>query len=149
MRFVTSLTLFAALLLTACGGAEGPEARIRATIDRLAEAGEAGEIAPFGDAIADDYADLRGNDRRTALLTLRGVMLRSGGRLLVFADTESVTLITDDLAEARVRARFAGADLDRFALETAVYRFVLTFERDGRDWQIVSARWAPGDGEPR
>lgn len=149
MRFVTSLTLLAALVLTACGGGDSPEARIRATIERLAEAGEAGEIAPFGDAIADDYADLRGNDRRSALLTLRGVMLRSTGKLLVFADTESVTLVTDALAEASVRVRFAGADLDRFALETAAYRFVLTFERDGRDWQIVSARWARGDGDPR
>ncbi len=149
MRFVTSLTLVAALALAACGGSDSPESRIRATIDELAEAGEAGEIAPFGDAIADDYADLRSNDRRTVLMTLRGIMLRSSGQLLVFADTESVTMITDDLAEASVRVRFAGADLDRFALETAVYRFVLTFERDGGDWMIVSARWAEGDGEPR
>lgn len=149
MRFVTSLTLCALFALTACGGGDGPEARIRATIDGLAEAAEAGEIAPFGDAIADDYADLRTYDRRTVLLTLRGIMLRSSDRLLVFADTESVTLITDDLAEASVRVRFAGADLGRFALETSVYRFVLTFERDGRDWKIVSARWAEGDGDPR
>lgn len=149
MRFVTTLSLLLALACTACGGGEGPEAEIRAQIAALADAAEAGKIAPFGDAISRDYADLRGNDRRQVLLTLRGIMLRSSGRLAVFPDVEQVTLITDDFAEARVRTRFAGADLDRFALETAVYRFVVSFERDGRDWQIVSARWAPGDEEPR
>ena len=149
MRFVTSLTVLLALAVAACGGSEGPEARIRAQVDALAEAAEAGEIAPFADAIADDYADLRGNDRRTVLLRLRGAMLRASGSLAVFPDIEQVTLITDDLAEARVRVRFAGADFDRLSLETAVYRFVVGFERDGREWRIVSARWASGDDEPR
>lgn len=149
MRFVTSLTLVAALALTACGGDDSPEAQIRATIDGLAEAAEAGEIGPFRSAIADDYADLRAHDKRAALQIVRVVMLRSSGRLLVFADTESVAMITDELAEASVRVRFAGADLDRLALETSVYRFELTFERDGGDWKIVSARWAEGDGDPR
>ncbi len=149
MRFVTSLTLCAALALAACGGGDSPEARIRATIDGLAEAAEASKIGPFRDAIADDYADLRQHDKNAALNIVRVVMLRSSGRLLVFADTESVSMITDDLAEASVRVRFAGADLDRLALETAVYQFVLTFERDGSDWKIVSARWAEGDGDPR
>ena len=149
MRFVTALTLCAFVAMAGCGDGGSPEARIRALVDGLAEAAEAGEIGPFADAIAPDYADLRGNDRRAALMTLRGVMLRTGGTLLVFPDTESVTLITTDLAEASVRVRFAGADLDRLALETAVYRFVLTLERDGGDWRIVSARWAAGDDEPR
>ncbi len=149
MRFVTALTLFLSLSLAACGGSEGPEEKIRAQIAALAEAAEDGEIGPFSDAIADDYADLRGNDRRQALMTVRGVMLRAGGGLAVFPDVQQVTLITDDLAEARVRTRFADADLDRFALQTAVYTFLVTFERDGGDWLIVSARWAPGDDEPR
>ena len=149
MRFVTALTLFLSLSLAACGGSEGPEEKIRAQIAALAEAAEDGEIGPFGDAIADDYADLRGNDRRQALMTVRGVMLRAGGGLAVFPDVQQVTLITDDLAEARVRTRFTDADLDRFALQTAVYTFLVTFERDGGDWLIVSARWAPGDDEPR
>ena len=149
MRFVTALTLCACVAMAGCGDGESTEARIRALVDGLAEAAEAGEIEPFADAIARDYADLRGNDRRAVLMTLRGVMLRTGDRLLVFPDTESVTPITADLAEASVRVRFAGADLDRLALETAVYRFVLTLERDGGDWRIVSARWAEGDGDPR
>ncbi|MEO0614700.1 MAG: hypothetical protein AAFY69_01055 [Pseudomonadota bacterium] len=149
MRFVTALTLSLYVCLAACGGSEGPEEKIRARISALAEAAEDGEVGPFSDAIAGDYADLRGNDRRQALMIVRGVMLRAGGRLAVFPDVEQVTLITDDLAEARVRTRFAGADLDRFALETAVYTFLVTFERDGSDWLIVSARWAPGDDKPR
>ncbi|MEL6448658.1 MAG: hypothetical protein AAFQ62_11975 [Pseudomonadota bacterium] len=149
MRFVTALTLALCLLLAACGGSEGPEEKIRAQIATLAEAAEDGEMGPFGDAIEDDYADLRGNDRRQALMIVRGVMLRAGGSLGVFPDVQQITLITDDLAEARVRTRFAGASLERFALETAVYTFLVTFERDGSDWRIVSARWAPGDDEPR
>ena len=149
MRFVTVLTLCACVALAGCGRDDSDEAQIRALVDALAEAAEAGDIDPFADAIARDYADLRGNDRRAALLTLRGVMLRTNGRLLVFADTESVTMVTGDLAEARIRVRFAGAEFDRLALQTAVYQFLLTLERDGGDWRIVSARWAEGDGTPR
>ena len=69
--------------------------------------------------------------------------------MLIFADTDAVTMLTPTLAEARVRVRFAGANIERFGLRTSVYNFVLELQQVGDDWQIVSARWAEGDGEPR
>ena len=142
--YIAWLVLVTVLGLSACADPETPEAQIRAQIAVMAEAGEDGDIGVLGDGISRDYEDLEGNDRRAVLLLMRGFLMRTD-RIAIFADTEAVSVLTDDYAEATVRVRFAGANLSRFDLRTSVYRFVLGMERDGSNWQVVSARWSEAD----
>ena len=136
------------LLLAACGGNKTPESRIRELVRDMAAAAEDESMRPLAAAISDRYYDLRGNDRQAVINIMRAFMLRTD-KVLIFADTDAVTMLTPTLAEARVRVRFAGANIERFGLRTSVYNFVLELQQVGDDWQIVSARWAEGDGEPR
>lgn len=133
--------------LVACSS-DTPEQRIRDLIGAMADAAADEQIRPLARAIADDYRDLRGNDKRNVINLMRGFMLRTDD-VLIFEDIQSVRLITADLAEADVSVRFAGADWQRLRLSGAQYRFQLELVRDGDDWQISSARWAEGGVQPR
>lgn len=135
-------------LIAGCGSELSAEAQITRDLRAMADAGEAGDIRVAASFVGATYRDLRGNDKRAVVNQLRLARLATDN-LAVFLDIDSISLITSTLAEASVRARFAGIDTGRFALEGASYRFILEMEQDGNRWVIVAARWARGDGDPR
>ncbi|MEN7342018.1 MAG: hypothetical protein AAAFM81_03715 [Pseudomonadota bacterium] len=135
------------LLLMGCSS-DSPEDQIVALVDDMARAAEDEKMSPLRGAIADDYRDLRDNDRQAVLNIMRGVMLRTDN-ILIFPNVTSIRWATDDYAEVDVSVRFAGADWERLSLSGSVYDFELEVRQAGGDWQIVTARWAEEGGEPR
>ena len=135
------------ILITGCSR-DTPEDRIVALVDEMARAAEDESMSPLRRAIADDYRDLRDNDRQAVLNIMRGVMLRTDN-VLVFPEVTAIRFATEDYAEADVSVRFACADWERLSLSGSSYDFELELKRAGDDWQIVTARWAEAGGEPR
>ncbi|MFK8051882.1 MAG: hypothetical protein AB8F65_02825 [Woeseiaceae bacterium] len=135
------------MLLSGCGAPDS-EQQIRDLIKTMAKAAEDEELRPIARAISDDYRDLRDNDKASIVQTMRGVMFTTNG-LLILPDIQKIEIITENFAEVSVRVRFAGADWERLRLRGSSYLFELELAKDGSDWLVVSARWAPGDGEPR
>ncbi len=148
MKILRLILIVITLASAGCGSDASPEAQIRALIKDMASHAEDESIRPLAAAISDSYYDLRGNDKQAVVNIMRVFMLRTD-KVVIFADTDNVTMLTPTLAEAKVRVRFAGANLERFGLRTSVYGFVLELQQVGSDWQIVSARWAEGDAQPR
>ncbi|MEM9173385.1 MAG: hypothetical protein AAGA84_11850 [Pseudomonadota bacterium] len=137
-----------AFLLVACSSADSPEAQIRAIVAEVAAAAEARQTRSIAAHISPSYADLRGHDKASLVNLVRATLLR-GGSLVILTDIQSIALITERLAEAKVSVRFNEIDVRRLGLASERYTFIVQFERNGTKWQVVAARWATGDDDPR
>lgn len=131
--------LAAVLLAAGCGQPESdPEARIRETLAAAEIAAEAGDFETLAAAVARDYADREGRDRRTLLLMVRGMLMRYP-RLELVVTVREIEVLAPQLARVRIELLAAGAgaaglSADAFPLE-------LSLRDDGDGWQVTRAEW--------
>ena len=136
-------------LLAGCGQEQQtPEQQIRQRIDALVEAVEARESLALNDFLHPDYADSRHPDRRTALRTLLGYLLRHRG-IHLFTLVRSIDYVEDaQAAHVTVLVAMTGVPVESLetlvSLKADLYRFDVQLLNDD-DWQVRSAEWQRAD----
>jgi len=138
--------LVAAVLLAGCGQPDAdPEARIRETLAAAEAAAEAGDFQVLAERVAGDYADREGRDRRTLLLTLRGLLLRYP-RLELIVTVREIEVLSPQVARVRLEVLSAGAG--PAGLSADAFPMVLSLRDEGDGWTVTRAEWdrRSGDG---
>jgi len=133
-------------LLAACTREEGPEARVRAFVERVAASAEARAWGDFDGYVTDDYSDPQGLTRKEVLGILTRYIL--GHRSIhVFQRVRAIEVRDRRHARVVVLAALAGSpvagpeDLARLAAD--LYRFELELIDDGGGFRVASAVWQP------
>lgn len=138
---IFALALLATACLAGCGGpATGPEEALRAWIAGGIEAAEARERRALLGMVAPSYADARGNGRDDIGNLLRVYFLRQE-RIALLTKIDAITVYGDSAASIEMTVGMAGTNSGTFGFNAEAYRFVLEVEREGDDWQLISARW--------
>jgi hypothetical protein len=129
------------VVLGACS-AELPDERLRRIVADGETAAEERNTSYFREIIAENYSDVRGNDRDRLLNTIRGVFLASNS-IDVVLRVDSVNLLGDDAAEVVLEAAVLSSGPGRaiFGFDGDFYRFELGFALLEDDWKLVRADW--------
>lgn len=138
--------LVAAILVAGCSQPDAdPEARIRETLAAAEVAAEAGDFEALADRVAGDYADREGRDRRTLLLTLRGLLLRYP-QLELIVTVREIEVLSPQVARVRLEVLSAGAG--PAGLSADAFPMVLSLRDEGDGWTVTRAEWdrRSGDG---
>ena len=136
---------FLIALLSGCGQESStPEQQIRERIDALVEAIEARDKLAVAGFVHAAYADARHRDKRSALGSLLGYMLRHRS-IHLFTLVRSIEFIDGDQpARATVFVAMTGVPVNSLetliSLKADLYRFDLQWLNDD-NWQIRSAAW--------
>ena len=146
MRNSLTRALFTACLfaLTAsgCGGEpkSAPEEELRAWVDAGLEAAEAKERRRLVGMVSPAYTDSRGNERSDIEELLRFYMFRQN-RIALLPDIEEITVYDDTAAMIVMTVAMAGTNDSILGFSADAYRFAFELEKDGDEWQLISARW--------
>lgn len=128
-------------VLTACGGHDvGPEEQIRRWVERGQEAAEMQQRRKLVGMISPAYADARGNERGDIENMFRLYFLRQDS-ILLLTSIKEIRIIGDSAAEVELTVGMAGRNEGVLGFSADAYRFALELERDGDEWQLISARW--------
>lgn len=131
--------LLLAWLVAGCGQAvTDPEARLREALVEAEAAAESGDLDALAARIARDYADREGRDRRTLLLTLRGLLMRYP-RLELIVTIRELELLAPDLARVRIEVLAGGAGPTGLAADA--FPVELSLRDDGSGWKLTRAEW--------
>jgi hypothetical protein len=131
--------LAAVLLAAGCGQPESdPEARIRETLAAAEIAAESGDFETLAAAVARDYADREGRDRRTLLLMVRGMLMRYP-RLELVVTVREIEVLSPQLA--RVRIELLAAGMGAAGLSADAFPLELSLRDDGDGWKVTRAEW--------
>ena len=131
-----------AAIVTACG-TEDTAAELERLIEETELAAEERDTGYFRSLISERYFDSQGNDRERMIDVIRGyfftnqsieVVMRVKSIALIGAGTAEVSLLAGILSQR------AGATLLN-GLDGRLYDVELEFVLDGRDWQVIGARW--------
>ena len=129
------------ILLAACGDPPtAPEEELRSWVASGLEAAEAKERRRLVGMISPAYADARGNDRNAIENTLRAYFMRMSNVQLI-TSIEDIQVIGESAAEVTVKVAMAGTHDGVLGFSADAYRFAFELERDGSEWQLLSARW--------
>ena len=132
---------FALLLIAACGGpASAPEAEVREWLATAQETAEAKERRALVDMISQGYLDSRGYRRDDIETMLRVYFLRQHSVSLV-TKIDDIRIFGDSAAEVDMTVGMAGTNDGVLGFSADAYRFELELEKDGDEWQLISARW--------
>lgn len=115
-----------------------PEARIREALTAAQAAAESGDLEALSAWVARDYADQEGRDRRTLLLTLRGLLLRYP-RMKLLVSVREVEVLSPQLARVRLEVLSAGAG--PAGLSADAFPVELSLRDDGGGWKVTRAEW--------
>ncbi len=130
------------LALAACGPeASAPEQALRAWVDAMRTAAEERDAGTIMDNVSASYADRRGNDRDDIERMLRGAFLRYRQVALV-ARIDDIRVIAGTAAEIDMTVAMAGTKNTPIGFGADAYRVEMELELVGRDWRLLSARWA-------
>jgi hypothetical protein len=139
----TRVLIMVGMLVAGCAASD-PENALRARIAAAAAAAEARDTGFFRDLIAPGFQDQRGNDRQSLVNMIRGQFLINQ-RVEVISRIESITILGDDAARTVIAAGLVGASGKPLALggiSADLYRIRLEWVRNGKDWQVIGARWS-------
>jgi hypothetical protein len=137
-RAALSLLGFA-LLFGGCGQpVSDPEVRVREALAEAQAAAEAGDFDALASWVARDYADQEGRDRRTLLLTLRGVLMRYP-RMKLLVTVREIEILSPELARVRVEVLAAGAG--PAGLSADAFPVELSLRDEGAGWMVTRAEW--------
>ena len=134
------------LMLSACGGEEpSAEERVRALIEAMQHAVEAGSAQQSADFLHPDYTDPWHDSRRAALRSLFGVMRRHRD-INLFTLVKVVELTPrQDRASAVVFVAMTGIPVQSMdallSLQADLYRFELELAEEKGEWRILNSRW--------
>jgi len=134
------------LTLAACSGNNLPaEDRVRALIDAVAQAVEAGSVRKAVGFLHADYSDPRHTGRQAAGRTLFGLTRRHSG-IHLFTLTKTVELSPQqDSATAVVYVAMTGVPVESvealISVKADLYRFELVLVEEEAEWRILGSRW--------
>ena len=133
-------------VLGAWGGAdEGPEAAIRAWVERGEAAAEGKDRGALVDMISPAYADARGNGRDDLGDMMRFWFLRQGS-VAILTRIDELEVFGDSAAELRLQVAMAGTEGGALGFDADALRFEMELVREGDEWLLIGARWG-GLGE--
>lgn len=136
------------LALAACSGQpESLETEIRAFIAQAQAAAEERNARELRALIAEDYVDVRGNNRQAIEKLIRLHLFRNQS-IHVLTRVRAIEFPEPERALVTVMTALAGrpvASADELAgLNADLYRFDLELIRRGKDdWQVRHAAWEP------
>ena len=144
----TLCTVIAALaVLAACGKpATEPEEELRAWVAAGVEAAENKERRELMSMISPAYADARGKEKDDIENKLRVYFLRQHS-IALLPKIDEITLYDDTAAKVELTMGLAGTNDGVLGFSADAYRFELELEKDGDEWQLISARWGELGGE--
>ena len=129
-----------------CGGGEvaSPEAQVRALLETVEAAVEAGDLDTVRDAISEHYEDERGQDKKALVRYLTFHVLRNSNRH-VLSRVRSVE-VDASFAVVRLHAGLASTPLenpdDWSGIRASIYAMDLQFaEEEEGVWRLVTALW--------
>jgi len=133
-------------MLAACGGAdEGPEAAIRAWVERGEAAAESKDRNALMDMVSPAYADSRGNDRDAIGQRLWFYFQRQGSVALL-TRIDELNVVGDSAAELVLQVAMAGTEAGAGGFDADAWTIEMELVRDDGEWLLIGARWA-GLGE--
>lgn len=137
----------------ACGGdPQSPEEQVRAVIEEIERAAEAGDVSAFRAVISESYQDEHGFDKRDLIAYVTFHVMRHTQRRF-FARVRSIEIRDNGRAEVVAIAAISGRDvsgLEELAtLNADVYKVDVDLDDEGDgEWRVVWAQWkrtAPTD----
>jgi hypothetical protein len=145
------VALVALLSSLACAAEpETPEGRIRGFLAAMEEAAEDRDLGPLKAAVAEGYADDRGNDR-TAIVQLLMVHFLRNQSIHLLSRIATVEIAESATASATVYVGVAGRPIPDAAalavLRADLYRFDFELARKDEEWQVTRAEWHPARGD--
>lgn len=144
----SAIAIVMSFSLSACSEKETPEAQIRRAVSEAATAAEEKNPAALRAMLSDKYSDTEGRDKKTVEGILRVYFLRNQS-LHLFTRTGAVTFPETHKAQAVVYVGMAAQpvssaqELDR--LRADLYRFEMTFIKEGDEWRVAGAEWRPAE----
>jgi len=129
------------MMLAACGEPPSePEEELRAWVAVGVTAAENKERSGLVGMISSAYADARGNKRSDIENMLRVYFLRQH-KIGLLTKIEEITVYGDTAAKLNMTVGMAGTNDGVLGFSADAYHFELELEKDGDDWQLISARW--------
>ena len=146
----TLCTVVVALaVLVGCGKpASEPEAELRAWIATGVESAENKLRRELMSMVSPADADARGQEKRDIENMLRIYFLRQNS-IALLPKINEITLYDDTAASVDVTVGLAGTNDGVLGFSADAYRFELELEKDGDEWELISARWGELGGEIR
>ncbi len=130
-----------ATVLVGCGGpASAPEEELRAWVAAGIAAAADKDRRGLMDMISDSYADARGNERGDIEDRLRAYFFRQH-KIALVSNIEEITVYDDTAAKIILTVGMAGTNDGVLGFSADAYRFALELEKDGDEWELISARW--------
>lgn len=135
----------ACVLSIACSSEpNSPEQEIRDLLSQLETASEGKRIESLRDAVADEYWDERGNDKRAIERILRFYFLRNES-IHLLTRIQSLVLSKTERADAVIMVAMAGTPITSVdalpSINVDLHRFDVALEKQGDAWQVTSAKW--------
>lgn len=146
MRTRASHLVLGAALVLGCGGPADPETKLRQRLEEVERAVEARDLGDVKEAIAEDFRDDAGRDKRELTRYLAGILLRNQN---IHLATRVRELSIGPAGEGRVDmiAALASGPItnvsDLAQLRGDVYRFEFSFVDEAGEWRLGYARWRP------
>lgn len=143
LRTARALVLGVALLASACGPQQTPEARVRAVVDTGEAAAEARDLSGLMALVSPAYRDERGNGPDELRQYLRGYLVMHQSVHLL-TRVESIEFPYRDYAQVRLTVATLGRErAAATAFETAadVNEIVLELALEDDEWRVVRAAW--------
>jgi len=146
---VRVLLLVVLVALAACGDETSPEDQIRTLVATLQDAANDRDLDTLREAVADSYADPRGNTRRDIDRIVVSQMLR--GQPYVLLRVQELAITEPDSASVTLLAGLARVPTGGFEemrrASADIYVFDLELRSADDRWQVTSARWRPAQAE--
>lgn len=129
------------LSLAGCGGSTAdPEDAVRTWVSSAEVAAEEKDRRGIVEMISENYADVRGNERKDIDNLLRLYFLRQKA-ITILTKVDAVTMFGTTAAKVSLTTGMAGTNDGILGLSADAYRFELELENDGDDWLLIGARW--------
>lgn len=148
---LSALLLVPALLLSLSCGSVSPEQRVRRMMREAGAAARDRDMGRLDRMVSGRYRDPLGNGKREVLALLR-FHLGQSGSIHLLERIRSIRQTGPSRVEARLLVAAAAVpirdlrELDQITADVLV--FDVGFEKEGRHWRVVEARWRrPGPAD--
>ena len=135
------VVVLAAILLTACGARESPEAQVRAVIAAGESAAEARDLSGLMDLVSGGYGDEDGRGRAELQRYVHGYLIAHQS-IHLLTRVDSIEFPYRDMARVRLTLGSVGRDATAetsFELAADVERLTLELQLEDGEWKLTRA----------